>query len=63
LLIGTEIGSNRHLIGDAPVPLIGSQTLCALYRDVLAMIGAEGTPQDATQTVLAGLKAARSYAA
>ena len=63
LLIGTEIGSNRHLIGEQPVPLIGSAALCALYAQVLAMIGATGAPQDATQIVLAGLKAARSFAA
>ena len=63
LLIGTEIGSNRHLIGEQPVPLIGSAPLCALYAQVLAMIGATGAPQDATQIVLAGLKAARSFAA
>ena len=63
LLIGTEIGSNRHLIGEQPVPLIGSAALCALYAQVLAMIGANGAPQDATQIVLAGLKAARSFAA
>lgn len=63
LLIGTEIGSNRHLIGAEPVPLIGSPTLCALYAQVLAMAGARGTPMDATEIVLAGLKAARSSAA
>ena len=62
LLIGTEIGSNRHLIGDRAVPLIGSPALCALYAQVLSMIGARGEPQDATQIVLAGLKAARSFA-
>lgn len=61
LLIGTEIGSNRHLIGADPVPLIGSPALCALYDTVLGMIGATGAPQDATQIVLAGLKAARSH--
>jgi len=63
LLIGTEIGSNRHLIGNAPVPLIGSAGLCALYAQVLAMIGITGEPQDAAAIVLAGLKAARSLAA
>lgn len=63
LLIGTEIGSNRHLIGDQPVPLIGSPTLCALYAQVLDLAGATGQPQDATKIVLAGLKAARSFAA
>lgn len=63
LLIGTEIGSNRHLIGDQPVPLIGSSALCALYAQVLEMIGAKGEPQNATEIVVAGLKAARSFAA
>ncbi|WP_245895172.1 2-dehydro-3-deoxygalactonokinase [Devosia submarina] len=63
LLIGTEIASNRHLIGDTPVPLIGSPVLCDLYQKVLGMIGIKGEPQDATQTVLAGLRAARSFAA
>lgn len=63
LLIGTEIGSNRHLIGEQAVPLIGSPALCALYAQVLGMIGARGEPQDATQVVLAGLQAARSFAA
>ncbi|HEY8576272.1 MAG TPA: 2-dehydro-3-deoxygalactonokinase [Devosia sp.] len=63
LLIGTEVGSNRHLMGNEPIPLIGSPALCALYADVLAMAGASGAPQDATQIVLAGLKAARSNAA
>ena len=63
LLIGTEIGSNRHLIGERAVPLIGSPALCALYAQVLAMIGAKGEPRDATEIVLAGLKAARSFAA
>ena len=63
LLIGTEIGSNRHLIGNEPVPLIGSPALCALYASVLGMAGATGEPMDATAIVLAGLKAARNFAA
>ena len=63
LLIGTEIGSNRHLIGEQPVPLIGSPALCALYAQVLDMIGVRGEARDATEIVLAGLKAARSFAA
>ena len=62
LLIGTEIGSNRHLIGAEAVPLIGSPALCALYAQVLGMIGVRGEPKDATEIVLAGLKAARSFA-
>jgi 2-dehydro-3-deoxygalactonokinase len=63
LLIGTEVGSNRHLVGDATVPLIGAPALCALYAQVLEMAGASGAPKDATEIVLAGLKAARSFAA
>jgi len=62
LLIGTEVGSNRHLIGTSAVPLIGSPALCALYAQVLTMAGASGAPKDATEIVLAGLKAARSFA-
>lgn len=63
LLIGTEIGANRHLIGDGAVPLIGAPALCSLYMQVLSLVGARGEPQDATQIVLAGLKAARSFSA
>ncbi|KQX42635.1 hypothetical protein ASD04_01310 [Devosia sp. Root436] len=63
LLIGTEIGSNRHLIGQQAVPLIGSPILCALYAQVLGMTGARGETRDATEIVLAGLKAARSFVA
>lgn len=60
LLIGTEIAMNRHQIGDQPVPLIGSPTLCALYGQVLGMAGAAGRPVDATAVVLAGLTTARA---
>lgn len=61
LLIGTEIAANRHQIGNEPVPLIGSASLCALYVQVLEMAGAKGRPVDATEVVLAGLKAARQF--
>lgn len=63
LLIGTEIGANRHLIGSEPVPLIGSTALGALYVQVLEMAGAHGEVKNATDVVLAGLKAARGFAA
>ena len=63
LLIGTEIGGYRDLIGKQAVPLIGAPMLCGLYAQVLAMIGATGVPHDSTTIVLAGLKAARNYAA
>jgi 2-dehydro-3-deoxygalactonokinase len=59
LLIGTEIAANRSQIGSVAVPLIGSTALCELYARVLAMAGAKGQPVDATEVVLAGLKAAR----
>ena len=62
LLIGTEVGSNRHLIGEQAVPLIGSDSLCALYAQVLGMVGATSKVMDATAVVLAGLKAARNSA-
>lgn len=61
LLIGTEIAANRNRIGTAPVPLIGSPPLCALYEEVLGMSGASGRTVDATEIVLAGLKAARQH--
>ncbi|MDB5621804.1 MAG: 2-dehydro-3-deoxygalactonokinase [Devosia sp.] len=63
LLIGTEIGSRRARIGNQTVPLIGSPALCALYAQVLGMIGAQGEPVDGTEVVLAGLKAARNFIA
>lgn len=63
LLIGAEIGANRQLIGTAPVPLIGSPALCALYAQVLEWAGAKGKSVDATTIVLAGLKAARDRTA
>lgn len=63
LLIGTEIAANRSRIGTDPVPLIGSASLCALYAQVLEMAGASGRPVDATEVVLAGLKAARQHIA
>lgn len=62
LLIGTEIAANRHQIGNDPIPLIGSHTLCALYAQVLEMAGATGRPVDSTAVVLAGLKSAREAA-
>lgn len=61
LLIGTEIAANRHLIGDQPVPLIGSDKLCSLYAQALEMAGAKGRLVDSTEVVLAGLKAARQF--
>ncbi len=63
LLIGTEIAANRNRIGTEAVPLIGSSALCALYAQVLEMAGGKGRPVDATDVVLAGLKAAYNHIA
>ena len=63
LLIGTEIGANRDWIGDSEVPLIGSTELCTLYAGALARIGARSRLVDATEAVIAGLTAARSFIA
>lgn len=60
LLIGTEIAANRNEINTDPVPLIGSEKLCALYMRVLHMAGASGRLVDSTEVVLAGLAAARA---
>lgn len=62
LLIGSEIGGTIHLLGDAPVPLIGSPTLCEAYARTLALAGVTAVPLDVTTIVLAGLKAARARA-
>jgi 2-dehydro-3-deoxygalactonokinase len=61
LLIGSEIGANRQWIGTAEVPLIGSAALCALYGQALTRIGVRSRLVDATEAVLAGLKAARQF--
>ncbi|MET3897130.1 2-dehydro-3-deoxygalactonokinase [Devosia sp. UYZn731] len=61
LLIGSEIGANREWIGNAEVPLIGSAALCALYSQALTRIGVRSRLVDATEAVLAGLKAARQF--
>jgi len=60
LLIGTEIASRRDQIASEPVPLIGSEKLCALYAQVLNMAGAAGRLVNSTEVMLAGLKAART---
>ncbi|WP_207633072.1 2-dehydro-3-deoxygalactonokinase [Devosia aurantiaca] len=62
LLIGTDIAANRNRIGTDAVPLIGSAGLARLYERVLNMAGVKGQPVDATDVVLAGLKAARAAA-
>ena len=59
LLIGSDIAANSNHLGTEPVPLIGSAALCVLYAKVLEMAGGKGRPIDATEVVLAGLKAAR----
>jgi len=62
LLIGSEIGANRNWIDGRTVPLIGSPALCALYARTLEKIGIATRLVDASDAVLAGLKAARAFA-
>lgn len=59
LLIGSEIGANRHHLGAGTVPLIGGNRLCQLYARVLSRIDVATLTIDATKATLAGLKAAR----
>lgn len=59
LLIGAEIGGQRAWIGSAEIPLIGGSALCALYASGLELVGARTRIIDATEAVLAGLKAVR----
>ena len=58
-MIGAEIGGQRDWIGGAEIPLVGGTALCALYARGFAMAGAKTRIVDATDAVLAGLKAAR----
>ena len=59
LLIGAEIGGHRAWGGSADVPLVGGTALCSLYARGFDLIGARTHIVDATEAVLAGLKAAR----
>lgn len=59
LLIGAEVCGHRAWIGSAEIPLIGGSALCALYARGLDLVGAKTRIVDATEAVLAGLKAAR----
>lgn len=60
LLIGAEIGGQRDWVRQNEIPLIGSNSLCALYARGLEKIGGRGRLIDATEATLAGLKAARN---
>lgn len=62
LLIGAEIGAQRHEAEQSEIPLIGNPKLCELYRRVLQLAGARGRVIDAADITLLGLKAARSAA-
>ncbi len=64
LLVGAEIGGQRDWIeGRGEIPLIGGDTLARIYAQGLSMIGVESRHLDATDAVLAGLKAARQAGA
>jgi len=61
LLIGSEVGGKRDLIGKQEVPLIGSPALCALYTQAIERLGGSARTVDASEAILAGLKAAREF--
>ncbi len=64
LLVGAEIGGQRDWIeGSGEIPLIGGDTLARIYARGLSMIGVASRRLDATDAVLAGLKAARQAGA
>lgn len=65
LLIGAEIGGQRDWIDSSAgdVPLVGSPSLCGLYKQGLALLGVASHIVDATDATLAGLKLARELAA
>lgn len=59
LLIGAEMGAQRHLIARKEIPLVGNPVLCRLYASVLEQLGVRGRVIDATEVTLLGLKAVR----
>jgi len=61
LLIGSEVGGKKDLIGTQEVPLVGSPTLCALYTQAIKQLGGSARTIDASEAILAGLKAARAF--
>jgi 2-dehydro-3-deoxygalactonokinase len=61
LLIGSEVGARRQWLSSGEIPLIGSPTLCRLYAQAIAQLGGAARTVDATEAILAGLKAAREF--
>lgn len=60
LLIGSELADARAIhpeLGRAPVPLIGSGPLCALYASALSTIGAESRFVDSREACVRGFSA------
>jgi 2-dehydro-3-deoxygalactonokinase len=61
LLIGAEIGARRDVLGTSELPLIGAPALCARYARAIDFAGGSSRILDATETTLAGLRAARRF--
>jgi 2-dehydro-3-deoxygalactonokinase len=59
VLTGAEVGGHRNWIGEAPVPLIGSASLCRIYGLAVERAGGRAEFIDARDATLAGLSAAR----
>jgi 2-dehydro-3-deoxygalactonokinase len=59
LLIGSEIGAQRELVGDSEIAIVGDTGLGELYSKGLAKIGGKAGIVDGIEATLAGLKAAR----
>jgi 2-dehydro-3-deoxygalactonokinase len=62
LLIGSEIGAQRDLVGGGEIAIVGDTVLGELYCKGLAKIGGKARIVDGTEATLAGLKAARRQA-
>ncbi len=59
LLIGAEVAAMRHLVpSGSTVHIVGSESLTALYTEVLALAGLSAEPLDGSALVRSGLFAA-----
>ncbi|MEP7240392.1 MAG: 2-dehydro-3-deoxygalactonokinase [Devosia sp.] len=59
VLVAAEIAGHRDWLGDQPVPLIGSESLCSIYAEVLARLGVKSLFITAVDATIAGLTLAR----
>jgi 2-dehydro-3-deoxygalactonokinase len=61
LLVGAETAARRDSVRGQSVPVIGSPRLTRIYCEALKRVGAEPDPVDPTESVLAGLRAAKEH--